>query len=254
LEKKFIGFITNLEIMQFIRGFKMRKYPLGICRICGNNIDKDHLVRHPFANFCKRCKDARPKKDRPRGYHCKVVHKGPDAARWSGGDYKWKMYHGDFTARVIEEARELKKDENGEIHCFICGRPESDYILETGHKFDSHHLDWNKENNDLLNFDFACHSEHRELHHKHDKELGKMPCCHFRKYPNSTAIEYLTDLFKVGKTFDNSEIIRFFEMLGFKRNTVWNTMHTLRKNGTIEIIEYVGKSKRYGRKYSYVGQ
>lgn len=80
-----------------------------------------------------------------KGHKLVVGEKHPN---WRGGK-SFEPYGLDFNKHLKEQIRERDK-----FICQICG------LEENGHRFDVHHIDFNKQNNNLDNLITLCHSCH----------------------------------------------------------------------------------------------
>jgi hypothetical protein len=207
-----------------------------LCK-CGCNlaIPETHLKEHPHAIYtpghaprkcgdkylvkrCKECNELIP------DYFLKIskskcpkhfveynslnsnIPGGERHFKWKGGNKSyWKHVTDDVvfgSKKFMNIVREYRKKKDGNLYCCICGREETDYIMDSLNnprslRFDRHHIDGNDKNNTLSNIDMSCHGCHMDHHWMNGDINGKTPI--YSKYlsfngKNQTYKEWAIDL------------------------------------------------------------
>ncbi len=112
------------------------------CNHCGKNIERaPSRVKHYDTQFCDiRCYAKWQSENRV----------GENHPNWRGGK-SFEPYPSEWNERLRESVR--RKDKKT---CQLCGMSEK----ENKEKLSVHHIDYNKENNDILNLISLCHDCH----------------------------------------------------------------------------------------------
>lgn len=132
------------------------------CLICGQSI-----LIHKLGSFDVRYLDLNPNNKNQSNigfYHrkCQIKHK---IIKLESIFESAQIGNLQYFVSTIRTLRQVKRSLFSPVDCFFCGESIIKFIGRSSESITSHHIDWNRDNNDPLNITFAhcgCHQSYHQ--------------------------------------------------------------------------------------------